>query len=322
MSNSSEGNQSSQSEVSVIIVSWNVQELLRACLESLFSQDIDGSSFEVIVVDSGSIDDSVEMIHKDFPEVNLVARTDNVGFPKGNNIGMNLANGDYLLLLNPDAEVIGDAVNSMAKYLKDHPDVGIVGPGLINPDGTNQSSRRRFPSFATAVFESTWFESWAPDSILNDYYMTDVPDTEQVDVDWLAGACLMTRREAIDDVGLMDEEYFMYSEELDWCRRFKDAGWRIVYFPNAQVKHHVGKSSEQAVVQRHINFQRAKLRYFRKFHGPWVSFVLRVILLVNYAFQIGLEGFKGILGHKRQLRKQRVKAYWRVLRSGLRPAGY
>lgn len=323
MSNSTEGNQSSQSEVSVIIVSWNVQELLRACLESLFAQELNKSSlFEVIVVDSGSKDDSVKMIHKDFPEVNLVARTDNVGFPKGNNIGINLAKGDYLLLLNPDAEIIGNAVNSMAKFLKDHPDVGIVGPRLINPDGTNQSSRRRFPSLITAIFESTWSEAWAPDSILSHYYMTDAPDNEQADVDWLVGACLMTRREAIDDVGLLDEEYFMYSEELDWCRRFKDAGWRVVYFPNAQVKHHVGKSSEQAVVQRHINFQRAKLRYFRKYYGPWVSFVLRVILLVNYAFQIGLEGFKGILGHKRQLRKQRVKAYWKVLRSGLRPAGY
>jgi GT2 family glycosyltransferase len=114
----------------------------------------------------------------------------------------------------------------------------------------------------------------------------------------------------------------MYSEELDWCRRIKTAGWRVVYHPAAQVLHHVGKSSEQAVTARHINFQRAKLRYFRKHHGRVAASVLRVFLLANYAWQLVLEGLKGILGSKRALRRQRVRAYYDVLRSGLRPAGY
>jgi GT2 family glycosyltransferase len=119
----------------------------------------------------------------------------------------------------------------------------------------------------------------------------------------------------------MDVDYFMYSEELDWCRRIRDVGWRVVYLPTAQITHHVGKSSEQAVTARHINFNRAKLRYFWKFHGSGQAFFLRLILLANYLVQLKIELFKGIVGHKRQLRWQRVRSYWQVLRSGLRPAG-
>jgi hypothetical protein len=136
------------------------------------------------------------------------------------------------------------------------------------------------------------------------------------------GACLMTRREVIEQVGGMDEGYFMYSEELDWCHRIKQAGWGIVYLPTAQVIHHTGKSSEQAVTTRHINFQQAKLRYFRKYHGRLAAFILRLFLLFMYGWQLGLEAIKGLAGHKRPLRWQRVHAYWQVLRSGLRPAGY
>jgi N-acetylglucosaminyl-diphospho-decaprenol L-rhamnosyltransferase len=132
----------------------------------------------------------------------------------------------------------------------------------------------------------------------------------------------MVRREVVETVGGMDEAYFMYSEELDWCRRIVDAGWRVVYYPKAKVVHHVGKSSEQAVTARHINFQRAKLRYFRKYHGNSATTLLRLYLLLSYLWQLKLEGVKGILGHRRELRWKRVKSYWQVLRSGLRPAGY
>ena len=133
---------------------------------------------------------------------------------------------------------------------------------------------------------------------------------------------MMVRRATIEQVGLMDEAYFMYSEELDWCRRIKDAGWRVVYLPDAEIVHYEGKSSEQAVTLRHINFQRAKLRYFRKYHGQLVCVVLRLFLLLGYGAQILLEGAKGLIGHKRALRRQRISSYWQVLKSGLRPAGY
>ena len=308
-------------DLSIIIVSWNVRDLLRDCLRSV-EAGRGALALELIVVDSASTDGSPQMVRAEFPWVECVACPENVGFARGNNIGLARARGRYLLLLNPDTVIHGDALTRLVNFLEAHPDVGLVGPQLRNSDGTVQSSRRRFPALATAFFESTWLEKYAPESLLRHYYALDLPDGAPADVDWVTGACMMTRREVVQAVGGLDEAYFMYSEELDWCRRIKAAGWRVVYFPAAQVTHHVGKSSEQAVTQRHINFNRAKLRYFRKYHGRFPAAILRLYLLCSYLLQIFIEGFKGLIGHKRPLRWQRVRAYWSVIRSGLGPAGY
>lgn len=308
-------------DLSIIIVSWNVRELLRCCLASV-DAGRGALALEVIVVDAASHDGSAAMVAAEFPWVRLLARSDNVGFPRGNNLGMALANGRYLLLLNPDTEMVGDTLTTLVAYLDAQPQVGMVGPQLLNSDGSVQSSRRRFPSLATAFFESTWLQPYAPPSLLADFYVQDVADGETAVVDWLMGACMLTRRTLFEQVGGMDEAYFMYSEELDWCYRIKAAGWQVVYLPTAQVVHHAGKSSEQAVTARHVNFQRAKLRYFRKYHGRGAALLLRLFLLGGYLWQMGLEGVKGVVGHKRPLRWQRVQAYWQVVRSGLRPAGY
>lgn len=308
-------------DLSIIIVSWNVRQLLEACLRAIEA----GSGrlgLEVIVVDAGSTDGSVAMVGEQFPWVRLLPHRENLGFPRGNNIGLAAAKGRYHLLLNPDTEILGDGLTIMVDYMERHANVGVVGAQLLNPDGSVQSSRRRFPTLATGFFESTWLEGMAPAGLLHRYYMRDFPDTATVDVDWVMGACLMVRQRVAAQVGPLDEGYFMYSEELDWCRRIKQAGWRVVYLPAAQVIHHMGKSSEQAVTARHINFQRAKLRYFRKYHGRLASSALRLFLLSSYAWQIVLEGAKGVVGHKRPLRWQRVGAYWQVIRSGLRPAGF
>jgi N-acetylglucosaminyl-diphospho-decaprenol L-rhamnosyltransferase len=308
-------------DLSIIIVNWNVRDLLAACLRSL-EYERDRLVLQVIVVDSHSADDSVAMVRRDFPWVELIVCEENIGFPRGNNLGLQRANGRYVLLLNPDTEVVGAALSTMMAHMEAHPTVGALGPQLLNPDGTVQSSRRRFPTLATALFESTWLEPFAPASILRHYYMQDVADGETAEVDWVTGACLLVRRDVVEEIGGLDEDYFMYSEELDWCRRIKAAGWQIVYLPMAQVIHYVGKSSEQAVTARHINFQRAKLRYFYKYHGPVTAWLLRLFVLWNYSWQLLVEAFKGIVGHKRPLRWQRVRAYWQVIRSGLRPAGY
>ncbi|MCC6606378.1 MAG: glycosyltransferase family 2 protein [Anaerolineae bacterium] len=307
-------------DLSIIIVSWNVRELLANCLRSVLAQT--GLALQVIVVDSASSDGSPELVAEQFPQVELVACQENVGFPRGNNLGLERANGRFILLLNPDTIVHGDALARMVSYLQQHPAVGVVGPQLLNDDGSVQSSRRRFPTLWTAVFESTWLQPFAPQAVLDHYYVRDVGDGETAVVEWVMGACLMTRQEVVAQVGGLDEAYFMYSEELDYCRRIHQAGWQVVYYPEAQVTHLSGKSSEQAVTQRHINFNRAKLRYFRKYHGRLAAGVLRLFLLVSYGWQLTLEAIKGAVGHKRPLRWQRVKAYWMVLRSGLRPAGY
>jgi N-acetylglucosaminyl-diphospho-decaprenol L-rhamnosyltransferase len=305
--------------LSVIIVSWNVRELLRRCLISL-APHRDAIPMQVIVVDSASGDGSAEMVAADFPWVELVASPDNVGFPAANNIGLDIARGRYLLLLNPDTEVVGEALATLIAYLEANPGVGIAGPQLLNPDGSVQSSRRRFPTLATGFFESTWLQPFAPRRLLARYYAEDLADGETGAVDWVTGAAIMARREVVEQVGGLDPGYFMYSEELDWCRRIRDAGWRVVYLPAAQIVHHAGKSSEQAVTARHINFQRAKLRYYRQYHGSGAAWLLRLFLLASYVLQIGVEGAKGLLGHKRELRRQRVASYWEVVKSGLRPA--
>ena len=308
-------------DLSVIIVNWNVKELLRECLNSIQGQfgDLNG---EVIVVDSASSDGSQAMVKEEFPWVRLIASDENLGYPRGNNLGITASSGRHVLILNPDTVLLNNTLPVMVDYLNNHIDVGVVGPQLLNPDGSVQSSRRRFPTLLTGLFESTWLEPLVPDSLLSRYYVLDLPDDEENDVDWVTGACMMVPRRILDHVGLFDEAYFMYSEELDLCRRVCVAGWRIVYLPEAQVVHHVGKSSEQAVTARHVNFQQAKLRYFRKHHGRLAAGTLRLFLLANYAWQIALEGAKGLLGHKRALRRQRIHSYWQVLRSGLRPAGY
>jgi len=275
-------------------------------------------TLEIIVVDNASTDGSAAMVRDEFPNVRLVACDRNLGYPGGNNVGLRMAQGRYLMILNPDTEVRPGALAAMVAYADAHPDVGMVGPQLLNPDGSVQSSRRRFPTFATALFESTWLQPFAPRRLLERYYVLDQPDDVTLDVDWVDGAALIARREAVEQVGLLDEGFFMYSEELDWCRRFRQAGWRVVYLPEAKIVHHRGKSSDQVVAARHIHFNTSKVRYFRKYHSALAAETLRLFLLGNYVWQLGLEGAKWLVGHKRPLRAERVVAYWQVLRSGLR----
>jgi hypothetical protein len=309
-------------DLTVVIVNWNVRDLLRRCLQSIeaeASQAVGGFALEIVVVDNASTDGSVEMVRAEFPHVRLIANDKNRGFTVANNQGLALGQGRYLLLLNPDTEVTGGALATMVRSMDGHPEIGALGPQLRYPDGSLQSSRRRFPTFATALVESTVVQEWWGDNrVLRRYYMADTPDDAIQSVDWLVGACLLVRRQAYEQVGGLDEDFFMYSEEMDWCRRIKDAGWLVVYLPTATVVHHEGRSSEQVIPARHIHFQSSKVRYFRKHHGSFQAEVLRWFLLSTYVYQLGREGLKWLVGHKRPLRAERVRAYRQVLRSGLR----
>jgi N-acetylglucosaminyl-diphospho-decaprenol L-rhamnosyltransferase len=299
-------------DLSVIIVSWNVREYLAKCLDSLGTI---GNEPEVIVVDSGSTDGTVDMLRSRYPGVRLLPQAENIGFTRGNNIGLAAAQGRYLMLLNPDTEIIDDTLRQMVVYLDAHPDVGVVGPHTLNSDGSHQSTRRRFPTFATALFESTWLQRLAPRRVLDRYYVRDIRDTDTADVDWVQGSALMLRREVYAQIGGLDEKYIMFSEEMDWCKRAKLAGWRVVYLGGARIIHHGGKSTDQVVASRHIYFQQSKLRYFRKFHGSPVALALRLFLIGNYFNQMALEAAKSLLGHKRALRNARVRVYWQVIRA-------
>ena len=310
-------------DISIVIVNWNVRELLHRCLSSLRATALlpgtGGLTCEVVVVDNASQDGSAAMVRAEFPQVTLIENTENLGFTRGNNQALARSTGRYLLLLNPDTEIVGDALTTMVAYMDANPGVGVVGPQLLYPDGSIQSSRRRFPSLATMFVEITVLQRlFGRSALVRHYYALDTPDDATQEVDWVVGACMMVRREAMDAAGLLDERFFMYSEEMDWCLRIKQQGWKVVYLPTARIVHHEARSSEQVLPAQHIYFHSSKVAYVRKHFGPRQAEALRLFLLATYVYQILEEGAKWLLGSKRPLRARRISLYRRVLRSGLR----
>ncbi len=313
-------------DLSIVIVNWNVRDLLRQCLCSIEASwaaaespaSLLAANCETIVVDSASEDGSAAMVRDEFPNVLLIASDENLGYARGNNLGLGRATGEYLLVLNPDTEIVADGLPAMLNYLRSHDRAGAIGPQLRYPDGSLQSSRRRFPTPATAFWESTLLQQWFPDNrFARRYHVQDRPADEVQAVDWVVGAALMMRRSAWEQTGPFDESFFMYFEELDWCRRCRGLGWEIDYLPLACVVHHEGKSSQQVPAERTIRFQSSKLRYFDKYYGRLTATLIRLFLLATFGFQLLEEAIKWLLGHKRALRRQRVAAYGKVLRSGL-----
>jgi N-acetylglucosaminyl-diphospho-decaprenol L-rhamnosyltransferase len=316
-------------DLTIVIVSWNVAPLLRACLDAILqAPDVsqrDGQLWvghhraEIWVVDSASSDGTAAMVREHYPQVQLIACETNVGFSAGNNLALRRCDGRYLLLLNPDTEIVDDALSSMLHYMERHPDIGVLGPQLRYPDGRPQPSRRRFPTLAMALMESTLLEQWLPNNRwARAYRFAETPGDVIQPVDWVTGACMLVRRKAVERVGLLDEDLFMYSEELDWCRRLTDDGWHVIYYPCAVVVHHEGQSAGQVTAARDIYFHSSKIHYFRKHHGRLQAEVLRAFLLATYVVQMGREALKLAIGHRPAMRRRRLAAYLQVLRSGLR----
>ena len=305
-------------DVSILIVSWNVRDLLLRCLESL-PAGAAGLTVETIVVDNASSDGTVEVVRMAFPAVQVIANSENRGFTGGNNQALAVATGDYLFLLNPDTIVQPGAVTALHHYLLSHPEVGIAGPRLRYADGTFQSSRRRFPTAAILFAESTIVQEYLPGlGMFERYYLYDQPVDQPQQVDWIVGAAMFVRRAVYAQIGGMDEGFFMYSEELDWCRRAVAAGWQVAYEPAAEIIHYEGRSSGQVVAARHIRFFSSRVRYAAKYHGAVVAALLRWWLLGTFVLLWLREGSKWLLGHKRSLRAERMAAYRQVLRSRLR----
>lgn len=328
-------------DLAIVIVNWNVRELLRRCLASIAGSDalfMDGATAqdmvgverywrtEVIVVDNASVDGSVAMVAEYFPWVKVIANGENTGFTRGNNQGLAVTRGRYVLFLNPDTEVSSQALNQMVSYTEAHPEVGVLGPQLRYGDGSLQSSRRRFPTLATFFLESTVLQRLSPrNRVLGRYYVLDRPDDAISQVDWVVGACLLVRRAVLDAIGGFDEGFFMYSEELDFCHRAVDAGWQVVYYPHAVITHYEGKSSEQVVAARHSRFFASRVRYVRKYHGSGAAEAVRLFLLATFVYQWLEEGLKWLASwllptqrDKRSMRRERMAAYQQVLSTRLR----
>ncbi|MGI8855765.1 MAG: glycosyltransferase family 2 protein [Thermomicrobiales bacterium] len=306
-------------DISIVIVSRNTRELLRACLRSI-EDHADGLTIEVIVVDSDSGDGSAAMARREFPGVVVLEPGENTGFARGNNLGITRARGDAVLLLNPDTELTAGALRAMRDALRADATIGVVGPRLRYPDGSVQSSRRRFPTLATALVESTVVQEWWPDHpALARYTMADLPDDRPHDADWLVGACLLVRRAVFARAGLLDERLFLYSEEPEWCWRVRKAGWRARYVPAAEVWHHEGTSTGQNIAVRQRAFAVSKTHLMGTLYGPVIGAVTRAALVLDQAVRLVREGAKWSLGHKRDLRAGRLRAARVTLRALLFP---
>ncbi len=307
-------------DLSIIIVSYNVRHDLLNCLASIEAWLAESDKqVEVIVVDNASHDGSPDSVRRRFPDTRIIELDVNAGFAAANNRGVEAARGQFIAFLNPDTTVVANAFGLMLRHLIDNPDVGVVGPRIQYPDGSTQSTRRRFPTRRTGFVESTIVQRyWHDNAILRRYYVLDRPNDEMQDVDWLVGACLVTRRETLIAAGLFDERFFMYSEEVEWCHRVREAGWRVVYLPSASIVHREGSSSKLDLPVRQINFDTSKVLLYEELHGKRSARALRGFLLGSYLVHASIEAGKGLIGHKRPLRKERVRLYMGAFKSGLR----
>lgn len=270
-------------QLSIIIVSWNTRELLDRCLTALQAElsqlSLDGHSltdgssttheWEVFVVDNDSQDGSADMVDCKHGWVRLIRNGENLGFARANNQALKMAAGDFVLLLNPDTEVQTGSISTLLAFLRDHPQCGVVAPQLLNTNGSIQRSCRAFPTFVGMLYEliglSRVFSAGSSyGSRFRAYKMLDWNHDDERQVDQPMGACLMTRKEVLDEVGLLDEGYFMLFEEVDWCYRVKKKGFEIWFTNNSKVVHHHGQSIKQVKVRMILSSHRGLYRFWHK----------------------------------------------------------
>jgi GT2 family glycosyltransferase len=275
----------SVTDLSIVIVSWNTKKYLEECLTSL--RTIGGNlSVEIIVVDNASTDGSPDMVSTQFPEVRLIESGANLGFAGGNNIGIQKASGNYICLINSDVNVPPDCLSKMHGYMEQQPTIGLLGPGMLQTDGRLHRSGMRFPALWSVFLRALFLDSlFKRSSIFGGFLMKDFQFDRTRDMDVLNGWFWMARREALNQVGLLDERFFIYAEDLDWCKRFHLAGWRLVFYPEARALHYGGASSANAPSRFLVEKQRANLQYWKKYHGRTSLIFYQLFGCLNYAIR-------------------------------------
>ena len=301
-------------DLSIIVVNWNTRELLRQCLRSIHATiGTSAIEFEILVVDNASVDGSADMVASEFPDAHLINNTTNVGFAKANNQAVRVARGKCVLLLNSDAVLLPGAVSAMLRVFEQQPEVAIVGAQLLNPDGTFQGSFADFPSLTGELLLATRLARFVYSAAYPNYpaEQSQAPRS----VDWVSGACLMARAAAIADVGPLDEDYFMYTEETDWCYRMRRAGWLVFYEPGAKVIHFGSQSSKRVPERRRSMIYQTKWLFMRKHRGRFAAEVFRGALLVVSALKLVLWATRGLRADptRRGLARQHVRSYERLL---------
>ena len=303
--------------LSIIIVNWNTKDLLRDCLNSIYA-DPQAGEWEVLVVDNASGDGSVQTIECTFPQVHLIASCENLGFSGGNNLALQRARGRYFLLLNSDTQVEVGALSALVDFMEMHPEAGAVGPKLLNADGSLQLSCGMAPSLWTQIIDKLLLHKLFPFFKLGRWDHGEIRS-----VGWVTGACLMIRREVVEQIGLLDTMFYMYYEDVDWCLRVGKGGWSILYYPFSRVLHLEGQSSRKNLAAMLVTSQQSLFYLFQKHFGPRQTFVLRLLTANEMVLRSLIWGSLYVLWSRRRDEiRQRLQAYWRILCKSLVERSY
>ena len=253
-------------DISIVIVSWNTQDMLRSCLRSLPEGDSD-PRIETIVIDNASEDGSADMVAAEFPGVKLIRNSDNKGFGTATNQGLRIASGRYSLLLNSDTLCHGDVLERSLSYMDEHQGVGMMGCKVLNEDGSTQMTGSRFPTFLNLTLQTLGLNRLKHPRWLQRYQMLDWDRCDEREVEVISGCYLMVRKEVLQTVGLLDESFFLYGEETDWCRRCAEEGWQLKFAPVGNITHYGSGSSSQLNYRRDIMLSEGTVRLHRKHNG-------------------------------------------------------
>ena len=268
------------SKLSIIIVSYNSSNLLKECLDSIFKYPC-GQNYGIIVVDNNSTDGSQELVRKKYPEVELITNTSNVGFAAANNMAIKSTDSDFILLLNSDCRVYENSLDRMLGFMESIAEVAVVGPKIINSDGSIQYSCRKFPSIIDAGLHSI-LVTIAPDNpVSRKYKLADISREKPFEVDWVSGSCMLVRRQALLQTGFMDENYFMYVEDIDLCFQMWKKNWKVFYYPHAEILHHVGGSTNAGKVAASVRMQKSIFYFFWKnYRKSWKILLIPLLVVV------------------------------------------
>ena len=265
--------------LSIIIVNYNAGHYLENCLKSVYAETKQ-IPFDIWVVDNNSKDASVSMIRSNFPLVNLIENKENTGFASANNDAISKCAGDYILLLNPDTLILENAIEKMVKFMDENAQTGIAGCKVLNEDGTLQlACRRSIPAPGVAFFRLTGLSRLFPNSkAMAKYNLTYLNPDEANEVDAVSGAFLMIRRTVVDNIGKLDERFFMYGEELDWCLRTKKAGWKVMYYPDAEIIHYKGECSKSNYRKAAFEFYRSMYLFHKKHFADNYNPIINILI--------------------------------------------
>ena len=250
-------------DLTIAIINYNTKDLLKTCINTI-QRTPPLIAYDILVVDNCSTDGSVDMMKRYFPYVHLLENAGNLGYAAAANQALRTSRAKYVLVLNTDIEVDHDAIDILVEHAEHHDDLGVAGPLLLNTDGSVQMSGRRFPSFLDATMHAFLGTIWPKNRFSAHYRMVDWDHSEDTLVDWVSGAAMLIRRSAADEVGLFDEGFFMYVEDMDLCYRLWRKGWKVYFCPDAKMVHHIAKTSSQMSGRMIIEFQKSLYRFFNK----------------------------------------------------------